>query len=311
MRVGHESKNFRQALIDVYTDQAMDNLVRARCNMPFVQLAYRDLLIQETDLASLQGSGGNTLGDTNGLTTGTSAALALGHSISSVWSIGGTAQRQGLMSLYATPVTDQNEIYDEYLAFARDENLLKCSNKKPDGPVHLMAKYSGRYFWIPCEAAPKFLDLVMKTTLQRGKETDEPAYYKMVIMNTIVWDTVPGKVKDAPTIYVDVFFDKSIRNGFGKAYISLKDGRNIELELQRVDATDHEMNPPRAGEPTDHLQAYWSPTLRGFDAQALIGCTARVYSNDYPRSENSTATFQRQSLDIQDRNRANNSILKP
>src|SRR5690242_2608426 len=48
-QMAHDGINFRQALLSMYTDQAMDNLIRARTNMPFVQLEYKDLLVQVTD----------------------------------------------------------------------------------------------------------------------------------------------------------------------------------------------------------------------------------------------------------------------
>jgi len=35
--------------MDMYTDQVMDNLIRAHQNLPFVQLNYHDLLVQATD----------------------------------------------------------------------------------------------------------------------------------------------------------------------------------------------------------------------------------------------------------------------
>ena len=51
-QIAKDGTDFRQALLDMYTDQAMDNLIRARNNMPFVQVAYRNLLVQDTDKLS-------------------------------------------------------------------------------------------------------------------------------------------------------------------------------------------------------------------------------------------------------------------
>ena len=44
-QVARQGNNFRQAILDIYTEQALDNLIRARIGMPFVQLKYRDLLM--------------------------------------------------------------------------------------------------------------------------------------------------------------------------------------------------------------------------------------------------------------------------
>ncbi len=36
----------------MYSDQVMDNLVRAHSGLPFVQLAYRDLFVSDDDTLS-------------------------------------------------------------------------------------------------------------------------------------------------------------------------------------------------------------------------------------------------------------------
>src|SRR5438270_1601434 len=42
-----DGRNFRQALLDMYTDQTFDNLIRAAQNQPYVQLAYHDLVVTD------------------------------------------------------------------------------------------------------------------------------------------------------------------------------------------------------------------------------------------------------------------------
>src|SRR6516162_5139856 len=56
-QVAADGRNFRQALLEMYTDQVMDNLIRASENMPFVQLAYRNLTV--TDLQTVKASLGD------------------------------------------------------------------------------------------------------------------------------------------------------------------------------------------------------------------------------------------------------------
>src|SRR5579864_4445849 len=48
-QVASDGRGIRQAMIDLYTDQAMDNLVRAKEAQPFVQLAYNNLAINHND----------------------------------------------------------------------------------------------------------------------------------------------------------------------------------------------------------------------------------------------------------------------
>src|SRR3954471_23386263 len=48
-QVERDGNNFRVAACDMYTEQAIDNLIRAKTYQPFVQLGYSDLLTQTTD----------------------------------------------------------------------------------------------------------------------------------------------------------------------------------------------------------------------------------------------------------------------
>ncbi len=62
-----DNLTLRNALLDVYTDQVMDNLIRARTFQPFVQLAYRNILLQEAntyfgELTNAQTSGRHNRG---------------------------------------------------------------------------------------------------------------------------------------------------------------------------------------------------------------------------------------------------------
>src|SRR2546426_6899290 len=51
-QVARDGANFRTAIEDMYTDQIMDNLIRAHNNLPFIQLSYSNMLVQDTDTAS-------------------------------------------------------------------------------------------------------------------------------------------------------------------------------------------------------------------------------------------------------------------
>src|SRR5580704_10943044 len=52
-QVASDGSTFRQALLDMYTEQALNNLICARTNQPFVQLAYRDLNVTDLKMVSL------------------------------------------------------------------------------------------------------------------------------------------------------------------------------------------------------------------------------------------------------------------
>src|SRR5947209_10286846 len=124
-QVHRDGENFRQAVCDLYTDQALDNLIRAKCGMPFVQLNYRDMLVQDTD--SITGTGGmdQTIATGRGL-----LAAAVTRTFTDKYSIGGTGKRDRQMSFHADPVVDTPEIYEAYIQFSHDPNLFMESDCK-------------------------------------------------------------------------------------------------------------------------------------------------------------------------------------
>src|SRR5262245_4942506 len=131
-QVAKDGITFRQAIIDLYTYQAMDNLIRARCNMPFVQLAYSDMNVTDSTDAMAEGTAMRSVETARDLFL----ASAM-RTITSMGSLTGNVHAQCSMSFRADPVTDQNDIYEAYLKFARDPGLLVESDCPPLGPVHI------------------------------------------------------------------------------------------------------------------------------------------------------------------------------
>src|SRR5262245_37030957 len=180
-QVANDGMSFRQALLEMYTDQAMDNLIRARNNMPFVQVAYRNLLVQDTDRLSGKVDTTQTVGASRDQTFATAVSAVVRRSLQNVYALGGSASRDRQMSFYADPITDKNDIYEAYLLFAHNPELLMVSDHKPTCNVHLLRKKDHQYYRIPVEAGPAFLDLVLRTAFMRGPETAPPGYYDVKI----------------------------------------------------------------------------------------------------------------------------------
>lgn len=106
-QVARDGKDFRQAVLDIYTDQVVDNLVRAKEGLPFVPLAYRDMLVQDSD--SIGGSAEDTyLDKRNPEANALGVLTAIKREISNTFKVGATAKRDRLMSFKADPITDKN-----------------------------------------------------------------------------------------------------------------------------------------------------------------------------------------------------------
>jgi len=177
-QVAKDGITFRQAIIDMYTDQAMDNLSGPTATSPFVQLA---LLRPECHrLHGRHGRGHRFAQRRDGART--CSWQAPRRTISGMISFTGNAHAQCSMSFRADPVTDQNDIYEAYLKFAHDPGLLVESDSPPPGPVHIQAALRQEVLLGPLRGCPAFLDLVLKTSLMRGPETPPPAAYVVKIL---------------------------------------------------------------------------------------------------------------------------------
>ncbi len=304
---------FRQALLDVYTDQAMDNLIRAGTNQPFVQLAYRNILLQEANTYFGEAMNAQTAMASSGLNIANPVTGSLSRMLSNVFTIHGSAQRAGLISYYADPVTDQNDVYEAYLTFAQNPTLFAVSDKKPRFPVHMMRKSCGKYYFVPVEAAAEFQNLVLKTTFMRGRDAAPPPGY----IEAKVVDFVAAKADPrAPGVQNVTFkLDTPVPNGDATMTFDLDSCRNVRLTLYRwakPDATHPKPN--ELGRPTDMFDAAWNRTNpdTNFAPQDLIGKTVHVFSHQFPPQIPSAQQTNTQKVeDVLDRIRASQTQLGP
>jgi hypothetical protein len=193
--------------------------------------------------------------------------------------LGGVFDRKRTMALNADPITDQNDIYERYLAFAHDPNLFVASDDPPPCPVHLQKKCGRKYYWVPAAAGPAFLDLVLRTALMRGPETvpPVPAAYEVKIVQVLE----VGKVGRGDLTNATLVFDKAVPNGEATLVVDLTDGRRIRVPLWPV-GKDAEGKRLQLGQPTNRLEVQWSPQREGFTENNLRDRPARIYSRDYP-----------------------------
>jgi hypothetical protein len=262
-------------MADVYTDQAMENLIRARNNLPFVQLKFSTLNAQDNDDYNVS----TTLKQTIATTRDLFLQMA-NRALTNEYDAAGSFDRKRQLGLNADPVTDQNDIYTSYLAFAADPNLLVCSDRPPPCSVHILRKWRKKYYWIPCDAAPAFLELVLKTALMRGPEAAPPvpAAYEVKILRVI--NVMPvGAGRDATN--ATLVFDKAVPNGEATLVADLDNGRRVRATLWPV-SKDADNKPVSLGHPTTLLDIQWAPKRDGFAENNLVGRPGRVYSRDYP-----------------------------
>ncbi len=177
-QVARDGINFHRQLSGYpYEDRAIDNLIRAHNGRGFVQLEYKDLLVQVTDqyfgeLSSVQQTTSN---EGFGLK---SVAGLIPRAFQNTFNIHGSGQRQGQMSFHADPVTNNNDIYQAYLGFANDPARFIVTECPRPRRGHGSAEIGRSLSWVPCQAAPFFQQLVLSTTTMRGPESLTPGFYR-------------------------------------------------------------------------------------------------------------------------------------
>ena len=282
----------RQALLRLYTDQLMDNLIRARNHQPFVQMRYYDLLVQETDTVG----GGAEVGQS--ATTG-----PVGRTIGKVFSVSASGSRVSLTSLKAEPVTDQNDVYQMYRDFAFNPYQFVVSHEPPPCGTHIVRRHSGVYYWVPLEAAPAFAELYLKTTVMRGKEKPSPGYYQVTIADvTDPTEPVPGR----DILNATLNFEDPVPFGDATLTVTLADGRRVRLRVFLPD----ESTLPR-GSLTRELRAQWNPTRQNLQPGDLKGRSGNLYSDEFPPEEPSLQPTVQRLLNQVDRIQASQGLPTP
>lgn len=192
-QVANDGINFRQSLLDMYTDQIMDNLIRASQNRPFAQLSYRNLIVTDFQMSkcSISDEADPTNSHTLAATTG--ALLTSMHSFTDKVVFGVNMERDRTMEFTSDPVTGKNDVYEYYLAFASDPTLFRVSKQEPGCGFQIKKKSGDQWYWVPADAGGVFLQLALKTTFMRGTETPPPVFWETRIVSM-----EPGWGSDAP-----------------------------------------------------------------------------------------------------------------
>jgi hypothetical protein len=297
VQVAHDGESFRHALLDMYTDQAFDNLIRAREGLPFVQLAYRDLLVQDTDTLS----GGANAGWSEAAAHGTSGAgvfTSISRMFGHTFSLSETTSRAKIMSFYADPVTTENDVYETYLTFASDPNLLMVCDSKPGCAVICRRQCGHKWYFVPVEAGPAFQSLVLKTSMLRGPETAPPGAYEVQITALKVQAGTRGD-----SVVATLTFNADVPNSVGLMVFKL-DGRTVKIPVAPIFTTE-DNKPIDEGAATRRLEAQWSPKLRGAAPDDLLNKKVRIYSYLYPPEAPLPSPVPQRVLDALGRIRAN------
>ena len=137
-RVSQEG--MRETLLDLYTDQVMDNLIRTQQNLPILQVAYSNAVGQVTNTTTVQINEGEQWNhNVDGFTPG--------KSFEDFFNIGGSQGITDQISVVADPMVKPS-IAKAYGSYA-DKVKLEVSTAKPKpGVYHVLRKFGNAFYYI-------------------------------------------------------------------------------------------------------------------------------------------------------------------
>jgi hypothetical protein len=210
-----DQDKIRTVLLDLYTNQIMDNLIRAENGMPIIQLDYTNATATITMSETANLNDCFTVNHGSTLTLLSAPSLVMARTAANVLTGCGGTSHSNQVALTATPVTTCNEVYDAYLEFLALPGSLCCSpNPPPEGAAHLCKKYGDQYYWVPAEYKRQFLGLALATTAQRKKGLGlQPIEYYEAKLQEITSPKAEGKAGQAN---LTVRLDRKVPNDCGR-----------------------------------------------------------------------------------------------
>jgi hypothetical protein len=192
----------RNTLLELYTNQIMDNVIRTANGMPIIQLDYTNAAAQVTITNSLGGSD-NQVTTASNVFALPAASLQATRTIVTTLMGNISNMNTNQISITAVPVTTSNEVYDAYIRFLDAEKhpgILQVSHERPPpGTAHICRKCDGKYYWIPIVYRKEFFELALATTAQRGTVLQAPDSFFTVTLNPTPQEidnpTFPGSGK--------------------------------------------------------------------------------------------------------------------
>jgi hypothetical protein len=274
-QLAQDQDQFRARLLDLYTNQIMDNLIRADRGLPIVQLDYSAITgtITQNGMASFTST--QTTTNTKMLVIPT-VVRTLTHSFMNVATFNPSAYQTNALTVTANPLLDHNEVYDAYLEYI-DPNkkhpgseltpLMRTPCEPPQDVVlcGLVRRCGDMYYWIPAEYKTEFQRLSLVTTVQRGQPLTIPDKFD----NTVATATVDAdrESRDPPLYTYDVDFSKPMPNGSGIMELTIKD-KQYRFPLQTYHGPKTPPNAPRPeevpvdpGRNTTRFLLVWDPEV--------------------------------------------------
>jgi hypothetical protein len=208
-----DQDGIRATLLHLYTDQVLDNLVRATNGLPIIQLDYTNASANITVEHTASLSDGLATTASSMSTVAAKSMEATTHQTVNTLSGSLGANNTNSVALTATPVLASDMLYNSYLTYLTIPGSLEITIDPPaSGAAHVCKSYCGQYYWVPIAHKSDFFDLALIATTQRDRLLIAPDKFLVTLLKL---DLASAVQKLGEGWRVDVAIDKSIPNEGG------------------------------------------------------------------------------------------------
>lgn len=231
-QLARDQDHIRTAVLDLHTNQIMDNLIRINQGLPIIQLDYQHMTGTVTQTANAGVNGSDTVvGTSNTPFAGLVPASSLPNFVRAVTHVFGYtagANQVNQLTLNAEPVTDP-EVYNAYFGFlkGKDGRVNFMVTSEPPAPEEALIVRCGKlgcndfegcpkkhrhkvYYWVPCAAKSDFFLLSLHAVALRGQPVQVSPTFDVAVTDILRIDTAD---KTAYTVRLKI--DKKIPNDVG------------------------------------------------------------------------------------------------
>lgn len=228
-QIQSDQDRFRSALLDMLTNQVMDNLVRAHNGYPIIQLDYTRATGTVSHSAAANLGGGLSVSDDR---TIAGAAITVGRYITDSLSYGISGDQYNQLTVTAEPVLNNNEVYDAYLDFLKPDpefgpRLVATMEPPPSNAAHIVRECGEMYYWVPVGFKYDFLELALATTVQRGRALSIPEFFEATVVSIgphFDEDGLPDR------LFAEITLSTSLHNDSGTLFTRIG-GQKHEFRL--------------------------------------------------------------------------------
>jgi hypothetical protein len=196
-----DQERIRATLVELNTNQVLDNLVRASKGLPIIQIDYTNASASVTLEETANISDAVTTTNATGLMStiakvGAAATTSFAVTAATLNTLipSMTALHTNQIGISGTPVLTSNELYDAYLAYLGEPGRLQVTACPPaPGEAHLCKRYHKCYYWVPVHAKEAFYELATVVTAQRDRMLRPPDDYVVILDGSKIDRPTPKK----------------------------------------------------------------------------------------------------------------------